>query len=66
MANRIREIRISRNMTQTELGNLVGVSQPYIHDLELGRRGARLETLQLIAKALCVEVDELKNTDTVA
>ena len=65
MANRIREIRISRKMTQTELGNLVGVSQPYIHDLELGRRGARFETLQLIAKALCVDVKDLKNPDTV-
>ena len=59
MANRIREIRLSRKMTQAELGNLLGVSQPYIHDLELGHRGAKIETLKKVAKALGVPLDQL-------
>lgn len=66
MANRIREIRVSRKMTQKELGDFCGVSQPYIHDLELGRRGAKLSTLQMIARALDVNISELKIENDVA
>lgn len=59
MTNRIREIRLKRRMTQTELGNLLGVSQPYIHDLECGHRGAKRDTLIKVAKALNVTIEQL-------
>ena len=35
------------------------ISQPYLHDLENGNRGAKRETLERIAKALNVEVEDL-------
>ena len=46
-------------MTQTELAQLADISQPYLHDLENERRGARPETLERIAAALGVTVEEL-------
>lgn len=57
--NRIKEIRESIPMTQQKLAELAGVSQPYIHDLENNNRGAKRDTLERIANALGVSVDEL-------
>ena len=57
--NRIREIRKSKGVTQSSLAVLAKVSQPYLHDLELNRRGAKPETIMRIADALGVTVDEL-------
>lgn len=57
--NRIREIRESINMAQKELAELVGISCPFLCDLEKNRRGAKPETYQRIAEALNVSVSEL-------
>ena len=57
--NNIKGIRIEKNMTQTELSRIAQISQPYLHDLENGNRGAKRETLERIAKALNVEVEDL-------
>ena len=58
--NRIREVREAKGITQQALANLVGVSRPYIVDLEKNRRGARPETWARIAEALGVKVEELR------
>lgn len=57
--NRIKEIREFMQMSQTELSKLAEVSQPYLHDLENNRRGAKPETLMRIAGALGVTVNDL-------
>lgn len=59
MKNLIREIRQRQEMQQKQLAAQAGISQPYLHDLENGARGARPDTLQRIADALGVTVDEL-------
>jgi transcriptional regulator with XRE-family HTH domain len=46
-------------MTQKALAQAVGVSSPYLHDLEKEARGAKRETLEKLASALGVTVDEL-------
>lgn len=56
---RIKDIREIMKISQTELAAAANVSQPYLHDLENNRRGARPETLARIAEALGVTVDEL-------
>lgn len=58
--NRIREIRKAKQMTQVELARLAKVSQPHIHDLENGYRRASPETMERIAAALGVTVQELR------
>lgn len=47
-------------MQQKELADIVGVSPAYICDLENNRRGAKPETMERIATALGVTVDDLK------
>ena len=44
---------------QKDLAIAANISRPYLHDLENNRRGAKPETLQRIAEALGVTVDEL-------
>lgn len=61
--NRIKDLRKERKMTQTELARLAGVSQPHIHDLENGHRHASPETLERIAAALGVAVEDLRNAE---
>lgn len=58
---RIREIRQKRNLMQKELALAANISRPYLHDLENNRRGAKPETLQRIANALGVTVEELED-----
>ena len=57
--NRIKEVRTAQGMTQVELATRAAVSQPYINDLENNRRVGKHETLERIAVAMGVTVDEL-------
>ena len=57
--NRIKEIREKLNVSQIELARKAGISQPFMHDLENNKRGAKPETYQRIAEALNVPVAEL-------
>ena len=59
--NRIKEIRVRLKVSQIELARKAEVSQPFMHDLENNKRGARPETYQRIAEALnCSVVDLMK------
>ncbi len=64
MANNIAKIRAEREITQVALAHEAGISQPYLHDLENGRRGAKPETWERLAAALGVTVDTLKGGGT--
>lgn len=55
----IRELREKKGMGQKQLAEAAGVSQPYMSDLEAGRRGAKADTLSRIAAALEVPLDAL-------
>lgn len=57
--NRIKEIREKLKVTQSELARSAGISQPFMHDLENNKRGAKPETYQRIADALHVPVTDL-------
>jgi transcriptional regulator with XRE-family HTH domain len=46
---RIRALRNTRDLTQQELGDHVGLSQKYVSELERGRRSPSWETLMAIA-----------------
>lgn len=57
--NKIKEVRERMNITQTALSHRALISQPYLHDLENNKRGAKPETFQRIADALGVSVSDL-------
>ena len=57
--NKIREIRKRHGMTLQELATKVGVSVPYLSDIERGNRKGSKKTISLIADALEVQADEL-------
>jgi HTH-type transcriptional regulator, competence development regulator len=63
VGQRIREIRKSRNLTQRELADRVGINFTYLSRVENDRlddeQTPREETLQRIAKALNADPDEL-------
>ena len=63
IGQRIREIRKSRNLTQRELAEQVGLNFTYLSRIENDRLDAdqtpRQETLQKIADALEADADEL-------
>ena len=57
--NHIKKMREERKLSQVQLAKLANISQPYLHDLENGARGAKPETLKRIADVLGVTVEEL-------
>jgi len=52
----LRNVRLARNLTQEELGRLVGVQKAQISKLENSLTDARLETLLKVFKALNAKV----------
>ena len=61
--NNIKMIREEKGISQRKLSAQAGVSQPYLHDLEADKRGARPETLERIAAALGVSVNALTGNE---
>lgn len=55
----IKQIRIRRRLTQKQLGEMCGLSEPAIRNYELGNRKPSLETLERIAAALNVTTFEI-------
>ena len=56
---RIRDKRISKKISQCELANIVGISNPHISNIERARTKVSLPTLIEIANALDTTLDEL-------
>lgn len=61
--NRVRVIRKQQRRTLQDISEEVGVSIPFLSDVELGRRGAKPETWGRIAAALGVTVADLKGEE---
>lgn len=59
----IRRIRQERNLTQKQLGEMVGASESYIRAYESGRRNPKPSSLEKIADALSVNPEVLANSD---
>jgi len=57
--NCIKSIREKKRINQKTLAEATQISQPYLHDLENNKRGAKPETWQRIAVALGCTVEEL-------
>ncbi len=57
--SRIRVWRKHRGMTMAALSKEAGISQPFLSQIEDGKRAGKAETLRKIAAALKVSVDDL-------
>jgi transcriptional regulator with XRE-family HTH domain len=60
----IKRVRKEKKMTQKDLGEIVGISNTYLSDIEIGRTNPSIKTLKRIAKGLEVSyVELLKDTE---
>ncbi len=55
----IRRIRQEKNLMQKEFGKKVGLDAAYLSNIETGKMNPTVTTIEKIAKALGVQVDEL-------
>lgn len=54
--NIIRMKRISKGISQTELAEKLGITQPYLYQIESGRRTPSLDLFFQICEALDIKV----------
>lgn len=64
LGDRIRELRNARDLSLRDLAKQVGVSAPFLTDVEQGRRYPSDDTLDKMAVALRTELNDLKTHDT--
>ena len=57
--NPIKVWREYRGQTQQQLADTVGISKPYLSQIETGKRKGTVDILSTIAKALNVSLDDL-------
>ena len=58
-SKRLKELRISNNLTQPKLGEIVGVKKQMINDMEHGRANPSMKTLIALADYFGVSTDYL-------
>lgn len=56
---RVKELRISKNLTQVELAEISGLHPNYIGMVERGERNPSLINIEIIAKSFGLEISEL-------
>ena len=64
LGQRIHELRGKAGLSLRKLADQIGISSPFLSDIELGRRFPSEEILAKLADALDVSSDELKQYDT--
>lgn len=57
--NSVSVFRKHRKMTMTQLAKEAGISQPYLSDIENGKKTGSVDALKRIAVALKVDLDDL-------
>jgi len=61
LAENIKKIRLSKELTQGDICRLTGMDRAYISSLEAGKRNPTIINVEKIAKALQVDVKDLLN-----
>ena len=61
MVNRIKEIRLEKSITITELSNITGVSRTTIYKLEEQKSNPSLETISRISSGLKEKQEKIFN-----
>ena len=63
LGQRLRELRDKADLSLRELAKRIGVSSPFLSDIELGRRFPSEEILAKLAGALNVSLEDFKQYD---
>jgi len=63
LGQRLHQLRDKADLSARELAKKVGISSPFLSDIELGRRFPSEEILAKLAKALNVSLEDLKQYD---
>ena len=63
MRNRVRELRTDREMTQSELGEALGVSRQTINSIEAGRYLPSLPLALKLARLFDSQVEQIFETE---
>jgi len=63
LGQRLRELRDKADLSLRELAKRIGVTSPFLSDIELGRRFPSEEILAKLAGALNVSLEDLKQYD---
>ena len=63
LGQRLRELRDKADLSMRELAKRIGVTPPFLSDIELGRRFPSEEILAKLAGALGVSLEDLKQYD---
>ena len=56
---RVRELRVSKNLSQEQLADLANVHRTYIGMIERAEKNITLENIEKVAKALKLNINEL-------
>lgn len=64
VGRKVKAIRLEKRLTQKQLGELTGLHQNYISELENGKRNITIELLQHIAISLKISVSILFINDS--
>jgi transcriptional regulator with XRE-family HTH domain len=64
LGERVRELREHRDLSLRELAKRIGVSAPFLSDVELGRRHPSDDVLKSVASALGTTAEELNKFDS--
>lgn len=59
LGKNIKNIRLSKNMSQGDISRITGMDRAYVSRVESGQKNPTLLNLEKIANALEVHVDEL-------
>ncbi|MGG5376053.1 hypothetical protein IGI57_002561 [Enterococcus sp. DIV0213j] len=59
MSNKVREVRLKKNITQTKLAEMAKISRPYLADIEKGDSNPSAQIAISIAKALGTTVEAI-------
>mgnify|MGYP001371868871 CR=1 FL=1 len=59
LAENMRKIRTRKKMSQGDICRALGVDRAYISNIESGKQNPTLATIEKIAKALGIKVNEL-------
>ena len=59
LGDNLKKIRVSKNITQTELAKTLAIDKSFLSNIENGKTNPTLSTITSLAKALGVSTNEL-------